>query len=80
MDSKTYDLLLFAALFAGVWQGVMPLVLTAFGVGYRGLAFPMLLPQPWSWIVSVLAVAVAVVLLVLIDRAKKRAHPHPREG
>jgi hypothetical protein len=78
MDSKTYDLLLFVVLFAGVWQGVMPLVLTALGAGFRGLAFPVLLPQPWSWIVSVLVIAVALVLLAVIDRAKKRAYP--REG
>ena len=78
MDSKTYDLMLFAVLIAGVWQGVVPLIFTATGTGYRGLAFPMLLPQPWSWIVAVLAIVVAVVLLAVIDRAKKRARPRGR--
>jgi hypothetical protein len=78
MDKKTYDLALFAVLFAGIWQGVMPLILIFIGAGFRGLAFPVLLPQPWSWIVSILAIVVAVVLLVVLDGAKKRRYPQER--
>lgn len=73
MDGKTYDLLSFVTLFAGVWLGVVPLVVKLLGGDHFRIALTLALPTPYDVVVAVAVVLVAFLLLVVIDGAKKKA-------
>jgi hypothetical protein len=58
-----------AVFVVGVYEGVVPLVARA--VGWDPvLAFPLLLPAPYWWIVSVGVIVGAVLGLELLDQRK----------
>lgn len=61
--------------FAGITQGVAPLV--AHGVFDRSgrLALTLRLGAPWWWIASTAVVVVALVVLAVLDRARERTAP-----
>ena len=72
-DPKTYDLFNYLTLLFGLWLGVIPLALTAFGAGPWRLAVTLYLPAPLDVIVSALAVVAMFVSFVLLDRSKRGA-------
>lgn len=69
MDSSGISALQGAVFVVGVYEGVVPLVARVFD-WHPVLAFPLLLPEPYWWIVSVLVIIAAVVLLELLDQRK----------
>ena len=70
-----YDAASSAVLLLGVYCGVAPFVSRLVFHGNLFLAFPLLLPSPWWWIVSLAVVAATCGLLILIDHAKERRFP-----
>lgn len=67
-----YDAVSAVVFLVGVYNGIVPFVARLVFDGDPVLAFTLLLPSPWWWIVSLVVIAVAVVLLDLVDTAKQR--------
>jgi hypothetical protein len=73
-DPKSYDLLSYVVLFAGIYEGVLPFVGKLFGWTPM-LSLPLRLSGPAWWIVSAVVCVVAFLLLWALDAAKTRRFP-----
>ena len=69
MDSRGIRALQGAVFVVGVYEGVVPLIARVFD-WHPVLALPLLLPDPYWWIVSIVVVIVAVVLLEMLGPRK----------
>jgi hypothetical protein len=75
VTASEYDGLSSLVFVAGIYEGVVPLVvrLLVSDDARPLLAFPLRLDEPWWWITSVVVILVAIGLLERIDQAKRRA-------
>jgi hypothetical protein len=75
VTASEYDGLSSLVFVAGVYEGVVPVVvrLLVSDDARPLLVFPLRLAAPWWWITSVVVILVAIGLLERIDQAKRRA-------
>lgn len=76
-STRGYDAASAFVWFAGISQGLVPLVVHGVFDRDGRFALPLLLPDPWWWIACLAVLVLAVVALIGIDAAKERATPGP---